>query len=190
MGYALSWLAVRGKQPAQVLADLDATLTSRQFEFAERRMGARRLASGWYAVYVKKAEHPWVHEDWLVALSASAEVLACQVEEHLMFASADLWRNSARQWRVVHDGQIGRDHLAAEGALPSAYAAIAAEHRQLQLTSTAGVDHVFEVPLKLAQRLTGFKHDEGDAGGHALWDELSDGPTLGAEPARPWWKLW
>src|SRR6185295_4504688 len=103
MGYALSWLAVRGKHPEQVLAGLDATPTGRHVGFAERRLGARQLPSGWYAVYANESEHAWVQEDWLATLSAGAEVLACQVEEHAMFSSVELWRAGERQWRVVHD---------------------------------------------------------------------------------------
>jgi hypothetical protein len=74
-------------------------------------------------VYANEAGHPWVQEDWLATLSAGAEVLACQVEEHVMFTSVELWRAGERQWRVVHDAQLGREHLAAEGALPPAHTA-------------------------------------------------------------------
>ena len=58
MGYALSWLAVRGKLPEQVLADLNATPTGAEIDFAERRLGGRKLRSGWYAVFAMQTDHP------------------------------------------------------------------------------------------------------------------------------------
>lgn len=192
MGYALCWLAVRGKAPEQVLAEIDAAPTGRRGPFGAARQAACALGGGWFAVAVHEAEHPWVGSDMLGLLSESgAETLACRVDEHLMVASAELWRSGERQWRVLHDGQQGRDHLAAEGELPAAYPGIAAEHRQLAAAAAGkAVDHLFEVPLKLAQRLAGFKHDEGGPGGDDLWDELSRGPVAERGPSRPWWKFW
>ncbi|HJV68347.1 hypothetical protein [Ideonella sp.] len=192
MGYAIGWLAVRGKVPEQVLAELDAAPTGRQLEFGTARLAACRLSTGWFAVVINEAEHPWVGEDMLALLSdGAAEVLACRVEEHVMVSSAELWRSGERQWRVVHDARLGRDHLVAEGRLPAAYAGIAAEHRQLAAAAAGKpVDHVFEVPLKLAQRLVGFKHDEGGAGGEGGWDELRHGPMPEQAPPGPWWKFW
>jgi hypothetical protein len=191
MGFSLCWLAVRGKVPEQILADLDATPTGEVVEFGESRFAARRLVSGWYAVYAKAADHAWLHPDWLSALSGGAELIACRIEEHTMHASAQGWQGGELRWRVEHDAQQGSGHLLADGTLPEAYAAVAAEMRLLQARSP-GVDYLFELPLKLAQRLTGFKHDEGDAGGERRWQALQHGPKI--EPARdekkPWWQLW
>ncbi|MFO1341361.1 MAG: hypothetical protein U1F53_24610 [Burkholderiaceae bacterium] len=190
MGQSLTWLAVRGKEPAQVLADLDAQLAGDAWaEFGTDPLAASRLRSGWYAVAARGADHPWGTADWLAALSAGAEVVACRVEEHTMFASAEGWRAGERAWCVVHDAQQGAGHLQVDGAPPPALAGITAELRALQAGS-AGVDYLFEVPLKLAQRLTGFKHDEGDDGTHGRWRALRTGPAQPAAPARPWWKRW
>jgi len=192
MGYALSWIAVRGKLPEQVLAELDAAATGRQLEFSAARLAACRLSTGWFAVVANETEHAWAGDETLALLSGGgAEVLACRVEEHLMVSSAELWRAGERQWRVVHDAQLGRDDLVAEGHLPAAYAGIAAEHRQLAAAAPGKpVDHVFEVPLKLAQRVAGFKHDEGGAGGEGLWDELRHGPMPELAQPKPWWRFW
>lgn len=191
MGQALTWIAVRGKDAAQILADLDASPTGEQGGLAEHGLAACPLGGGWYAVAATEAGHRWGGPDWLAALSAGAELVACQVEEHLMFASAEGWRAGERRWRVVHDAQQGQGHLLAEGELPPAYAGIAAEHRALMAAAPgSAVDHLFEVPLKLAQRLVGFKHDEGGAGGEGLWDELRHGPMPEQAAPRPWWRFW
>ena len=194
MGYAMSWLAVRGKLPEQVLADLDASPTGRRMPFGDFRFGSCMLPGGWQLVVALKADHRWVSTDSLAALSSGAEVVACVVEEHVMVSRAEGWRAGERRWRVLHDAQQAADHLVAEGELPSAYARIAAEQRQLQASAGAHeVDELFEVPLKLAQALVGFKHDEGGAGAEGLWQELGDGPLPPSTPAEkktPWWKRW
>ncbi|MFO1338676.1 MAG: hypothetical protein U1F53_10670 [Burkholderiaceae bacterium] len=126
MGQSLTWLAVRGKEPAQVLADLDAQLAGDAWaEFGTDPPAASRLRSGWYAVAARGADHPWGTADWLAALSAGAEVVACRVEEHTMFASAEGWRAGERAWCVVHDAQQGAGHLQVDGA-----AAGAGHHRR------------------------------------------------------------
>ncbi len=195
MGYALSWLAVRGRLPEQVLADLNATPTGAEIDFAERRLGGCRLRSGWYAVFAKQTDHAWMDPDTLGLLSASAELLACTVDEHRLFTSAELWRAGEQVWQVLHDGQQGYDHLRIVGQPPPPFAGIAVDHRRLQAAAggaKAAIDHLFQVPPKLAQRVTGFKHDEGDAGAEARWAELHDGPVLPkpAEAPKPWWKRW
>jgi hypothetical protein len=194
MGYSMTWVAVRGKLPEQVLAELDASPTGRRAAFGELRLGCCTLPGGWQLVAALGAGHRWVAPESLAALSSGAEVVACVVEEHTMFSSAEGWQAGERRWRVLHDAQQAADHLVAEGELPSAYAGIAAEQRQLQASSSArGVDELFEIPLKLAQALVGFKHDEGGPGADGVWKELSDGPLPPAAiPAekKPWWKRW
>jgi hypothetical protein len=195
VGYALSWLAVRGKLPEQVLADLNATPTGEEIDFAQRRLGARHLRSGWYAVFAKEMGHPWMDPDTLGLLSASAELLSCTVDENKLFSSTELWRAGDRVWQVLHDGQQAHDHLEIVGEPPAPFASIAIDHRKLQTAAggaKAAIDHLFQVPPKLAQRVTGFKHDEGDAGAEVLWTELHDGPVppRPTEAPKPWWKRW
>ncbi|MEK8032249.1 hypothetical protein AACH06_15580 [Ideonella sp. DXS29W] len=195
MGYALSWLAVRGKLPEQVLADLNATPTGGEVDFARSRLGARRLRSGWYAVFAREQGHAWMDPDTLGLLSASADLLACTVDENRLMSSAELWRAGDLVWQVLHDGQQSHDHLKITGEPPAPFAALAIDHRRLQAAAGGGratIDHLFQVPLKLAQRVTGFKHDEGDAGADVPWTELHDGPVrpVQAKPSVPWWKRW
>jgi len=193
MGYAMSWVAVRGKLPEQVLAELDASPTGRRAAFGELRLGSCMLPGGWQLVAALRADHRWVAPESLAALSSGAEVVACVVEEHTMCSRAEGWQAGERRWSVQHDAQQGADHLVADGELPVPYAAIAAEQRQLQASAGArGVDELFEVPLKLAQALVGFKHDEGGPGADGLWQELGDGPLPPVAPAAktPWWKRW
>ena len=109
-----------------------------------------------------------------------------------MYSSAEFWKLGRRIWRVAHDAQRSIRHLQAEGDLPSRYSQILSQARTEQDKEEAGsddeVDFFFEVPLRLAQDLVGFKHDEESAG----VDEDAFTVLESANPAkvRPWWRVW
>jgi hypothetical protein len=76
-----------------------------------------------------------------------------------------MWSQGERQWRLSHEGEDGPKGLATEGALPQSFPAIRKEMEEAQLAAggeDADVDYIFEIPLKVAQVLVGFKHDEND----------------------------
>ena len=78
----------------------------------------------------------------------------CLVEEHVMASSSELWRGGTRQWWISHEGEDGPKGLATEGDLPDCFAAIRREMEDAQLAAggdAAGVDHIFDIPLRVAQ---------------------------------------
>ncbi len=93
-----------------------------------------------------------------------------------MYASAALWRAGACHWRVKHDAQEGIYHLEAEGQLPPDYEGIRRDclaEQDAEGGDEAEVDIVFEVPLRLARSLCGFKHDEPMPAGESVsFEEL------------------
>jgi hypothetical protein len=46
------------------------------------------------------------------------EVIVCDVEEHVMYASVAAFKDGNLSWRIVHDAQKASDHLLLEGAPP------------------------------------------------------------------------
>ena len=65
-----------------------------------------------------------------------------------------------------HEGEDGPNGLSVAGEVPRTLAEIQKEMEDLQLAEggdDAGVDHIFEIPFKVAQSLLGFKHDEDPA---------------------------
>ena len=80
-----------------------------------------------------------------------------------MTSSAELWSKGVRKWWLSHEGENGPKGLEVDGEPPEIYPAIRKEMEDLQLAEggdDAGVDYLFEIPLKVAQTLVGFKHDE------------------------------
>jgi hypothetical protein len=111
MGYAVSWLAIRGNTESSVLASLGLEKTGETEEVPE---------SGWSITRVR---------DWLVIWSNSCqpkrfcdagaklhgEVVMCDVEEHVMFSSVAAFNNGTVSWCITHDAQQAIDHLLVEG---------------------------------------------------------------------------
>jgi hypothetical protein len=186
MGYSQSWLAVRGKTPAAVLEALGLRGTGTREEIAESPIVGAELPTGWYLIVTDRSGHRLTRDAVLQRLSAECEVVAGDVEEHVMVSVAVGWKGGERAWSVVHDAQRDIEHLEAEGELPSIFAAIHHELRSKQQAAggrDADVDHLFDAPVELARALTGYRYDADIAAmGDRPFEVLTQ--TSGNSPAR------
>jgi hypothetical protein len=198
VGNAISWLAVRGKSPEAVIQELELTPTGETAQYGEFLFTGRALSNGWFVLVINHCEHDFVKQKSLASLSKNCEVIACSIEEHVMFCSSELWTNGEQIWRIEHDAQKSIDHINSFGALPEGYLAIEREFSEEQKKAggrEAEVDYFFEIPLQTAKSIVGFKHDEPSSEDDDF--EVFDG-TIGssfasqksAQSKRPWWKLW
>ena len=198
MGFAISWLAVKGKSPEALTEELGLMPTGEMTEYGESLFTGRVLPSGWFLLVINECEHEFVKPNSLRSLSKDCEVIASSIEEHVMFCSSELWRDGTQAWRIEHDAQKSIDHVAASGNLPLDYSSIEQEHAEEQRQAGgkgADVDYFFEIPLHTAKNIVGFKHDDAD-----LEDESFEVFEFTATPSRresiekhrkkPWWQLW
>src|SRR5262249_47772900 len=68
-----------------------------------------------------------------------------------------------RKWAISHEGENGPKGLSTEGDLPESFPPIKTEMEEAQRAAggdDADVDYFFEIPLKVAHSIVGFKHDE------------------------------
>jgi len=77
-----------------------------------------------------------------------------------MFVSAAAFNDATLSWRIVHDAQQAHDHLAVEGKPPESLVRIQAE-QLARVGDDREVDFVFEIPVRVAQEVVGFRHEEG-----------------------------
>jgi hypothetical protein len=80
-----------------------------------------------------------------------------------MASSAELWSGGRRTWWISHEGEDGPKGLETDGALPASFSAIRSELEEAQRAEggdDAEVDYLFDIPLRVAQSIVGFKHDE------------------------------
>jgi hypothetical protein len=121
------------------------------------------LTTGWRVLWYNEYGCPFLQPKNLADLSSSHDVLLCLVEEHAMASSSELWSGGKLKWRLSHQGENGPKGLSVAGEVPEALGPIRKEMEALQLAAggdDADVDYLFEIPLKVAQALVGFKHDE------------------------------
>ncbi|MGI4718486.1 MAG: hypothetical protein ACRYGO_13505 [Janthinobacterium lividum] len=163
MGYSIAWIAVRGLTKEDVLARLSLIDTGEPDEANERPISGAALPDGGYLVFFNDMAHPATQAPGMRHLSAGAEALGCQVEEHVMASAAFLYKDGAKVWDVVHLAEQDIYHLAADGAPPPLLEIIHTEMKAAQDEqggADAEVDWLFEVPLMLATALCGYRHDE------------------------------
>lgn len=163
MGFSISWYAVREAGAQKLLDRLGLSPTGETEEFPESLISTAKLDTGWRIIWYNEYECPFLRPEDLAVISNDHEVLMCLVEEHVMASSSELWAGGRRKWGIAHLGEDGPKGLSVEGELPECFASIRREMEEAQRAAggdAAGVDHIFEIPLKVAQTLVGFKHDE------------------------------
>lgn len=167
MGFSLSWVAVKGGTPKDVLNELGLRPTGERSDIAESAADGVSLSGGWYVVVSNHNEVSLHERKKLKELSSIGEVVLCFVEEHVMFSSAAGWRDGTCTWTVEHDAQKSVHHLDVKGEPPPAFDEIYSRLAQEQNEAggkKAGVDFIFDVPIELAKALTGFVHSEDPPG--------------------------
>jgi hypothetical protein len=194
MGYSLSWLAIRLDAGA-AHARLALEATSNAVDPGDAPFVGGALPGGWYLVAAQGCDHEIVSDAFLHTASAGASAVACSVEEHVMFCSAAAWSGGRELWRVSHAGDRDIRSLDVRGEPPPELAAIRDAQAAKQDAEGADpqVDWYFEIPLLLAQRISGFKHDEelpAGAGGFVELRAREPGSPAPPRPGRPWWRFW
>jgi len=187
LGYSIAWLAAQGKAPESLFAELELRPTGKRGGYPDHPMVGAPLDGGWHLLVARGCDHRMISDQVLRTLSRGCRVIACSVEEHVMFSSAALWEDGRRVWSVSHQGDEELHHLAADGVLPDFFAGVRDERLATQASEggdEAQVDYVFEIPLELARRMTGFAHDG------AASVEIDRFEILDPASTKPRWKLW
>ena len=163
MGFSITWCAVRDGNAQRVLDQLGLSATGETEDVPESLISTATLDTGWRIIWYNEYGCPFLRPEDLRVISNDQEILMCLVEEHVMASSSELWRGGQRKWWISHEGEDGPNGLAVEGDLPDCFASIRREMEDAQRTAggdAAGVDYIFEIPLRVARTLVGFKHDE------------------------------
>ena len=163
MGFAISWYAIPEKVSATFFARFGLAPTGEKLEVPDSLISTAKLDTGWTLLWYNKYDCPFLGERELKDVSRSHDIVRCLVEEHVMASSAELWSRGGRTWFVSHEGENGPKGLESNGVLPDSFAAIKQKMEAAQVAEggdDAGVDYIFEIPLRVAESVVGFKHDE------------------------------
>jgi hypothetical protein len=185
MGMSLSWVAVESLADEEALSRLSLCRTDRIRSYPFKGVSSHALRDAWLLIVAGRCDHRIARAPAMSVLSAGCRAVACAVEEHVNFASAELWQDGRRLWHVKHQGDVDPENLTAQGALPRRFHELLSTVEPEDSESLAGHFHM-DIPLILARELTGFRHDEADPVFDAApFDELTD-----LAPGRSWWQLW
>lgn len=163
MGYAITWCAIHDADAEEFLAHLGLMPTGETEEWPESPIATALLDTGWQVIWFNEYAPKSLRSEKLQAISMQFDLLLCLVEEHVMASSSEFWVNGDRKWFLSHEGENGPQGLVVEGGPPESFAASKREMEEAQIEEggdSAEVDYIFEIPLKVAQSLVGFKHDE------------------------------
>lgn len=185
MGYSISWLACRPLSFEAVLSRLSLRTTGRHDEFARSMISAQQIDDAWTLVVANRCDHEIVKAATLAGLSSGSEVIACTIEEHVMYALAECWRDGHRIWRIEHASEQGEKHLEVDGEPPDCLRQRLAD-AQRKHAEEGEVGWFFEIPLDFAKALVGFKHDED----HPLLERDGLRVLEPLVPERKWWEFW
>jgi hypothetical protein len=196
MGFRVSWLAVRGSSPEAIHAALGLTVgrslddrMDHPFEFDTAGAVTRR---GWYVVTFGTCDHRLFSPLYFGTLSRGGELFACYINETVMDTDCQFWRDGAQQWSVTHRAETGQAHLQTDGPAPAVRIERLRQSALAKDVMDAGnVDHTFDVPLLLAWRETGFKHDRTSKRPQAFTSLIAaNRPTAVTPKSMPRWKFW
>jgi hypothetical protein len=163
MGFSISWIGLRGESKDKALEALGLVETSKIDEANESPVSAATIPTGWYILFLNKFDHPFTTPDSLKNLSTSSVAIACEIEEHVMFSSACLYRDGQKVWSAVHDFQTaGMYGLLTSGTFDKEFEKIRTAQQAKQ--DAAGgtkseVDYIFDIPVDAAESACGYRHD-------------------------------
>lgn len=173
MGYAISWIAIRGQSPGKVQALFDLEPTGDMESVPDSDVVGATLPSGWYLIFDNARTFEFSPELFDARMTAGAEAVVCMVEEHIMLSSAAAYKDGKQIWSTKHDAQEGIEHLEYSGELPVEFASIrekCLEMQRIENADSSAADHIFDIPVALAAAITGFRYDQ-DIPGTAEDDE-------------------
>lgn len=161
MGFRICYLASTAS-PQEMSDALGLTMGAPADERPEGEWwAARLLTSGWTILWSEDENFGRSAVRLVEALSQTHQTYVCEVNETCMWSSAEFWQDGRCEWKATHAGDGGDIFdLTETGDLPENYSSIAQRHIANQHSDGDGVDHIFEVPLDLADSVIGFRHDE------------------------------
>lgn len=184
MSMHLNWVAAEGADVAFLMESLGLREVGASNDGQETDYACVRTPQGWSVVMGRRMKLKL--ENLLPRLSAGREVLAGEASDIVMYSGLQAWRGGARLWSVAHDPEDGDDGLEIVGEPPADLNEIETRLAGKQAeVGQEGVDHIFDAPLELGERICGYRPDQPQPGPWILLAPASGGkgPAASALPA-------
>lgn len=185
MGISLSWVAVEELPADEALLRLSLTRTAKNVAYPFKGVACHALRNHWFLMAAGRCDHRIANAISMTSLSRGCRAVACSIEEHVNFASTELWQDGVRVWHVQHQGDEDSENISFQGQVPHRFQELLATVEPEDGENLDGHFHM-DIPLILAKELTGFRHDEANEEFDSTpFEELAELKTKSG-----WWKPW
>lgn len=186
MGIALSWVAVKGLQPDEVLSRLELARTDEESSYPFDGVVAHPLPDGGFLVAARGCGHRIIRADSMARLSAACQALSCDIEEHVGFVASTLWEDGRQVWEVRYESDDDPENIFCKGQVPARVHELLEQVEPMDSENFEGHYHM-DIPLILAKEFSGYRHDEDDTRFEATpFETLKD-----LRGKTSWWRsLW
>lgn len=151
MGFRISLLAARVPK-ADLLRQLDLIDSDVIDDANEAAFSAADLSNGWSIVWADDAE--WADTSRLSAITDMVPVVACMVDETIMASSIGV-AGPDGHWSMTYGFE---EEGVLDGEAPATFTPLIEATKRLQAEED-GVDHLFDVPVRIAETLMGYRYD-------------------------------
>ncbi len=161
MGFNIVWVGVDKSSKSELASLLTVRDTGLADETKEAPISAAELPNGW-TIVVFNDLNPTL-QGRIDALGPSRRLVTCAVLEGPMVSQVIHRHGNGSSWSVAHVSEHGLFDLKVEGTPPDFFETIKAkqiaEQNAENEADALNVDHIFDVPILLAEHVTGFRHD-------------------------------
>ncbi|WP_439636477.1 hypothetical protein [Oceanicaulis sp.] len=159
MGFNIGWIGVRSPERSDILDLLGVQDTYVHDEVNETPMSWAHLPTGWTILFFNTPDERF--EQAYTALAQTSDVIACVALETTMDCHVLRACRGKALWSLLY--QAEQKHLGVQvgGTPPSCFQLIQQSLGEAQAVSDANgddVDHLFEIPLQVAEQETGYAY--------------------------------
>ena len=160
MGFNIGWIGVRATEQSEILRTLDMKDTYVHDEANEVPISWAHIPTDWTIVFFNTPDERF--ERAYEVLAQTSDVVACVALETTMDCHVLRACRGKVLWSLLY--QAEQKHLGVQvgGTPPSSFQEIQQSLGEAQAVSDASgddVDHLFEIPLQVAEQETGYAYD-------------------------------
>jgi hypothetical protein len=156
MSHSLMWAAMKGAPVETFLENAELIDTGEPDAFFEAEIAGAEHPGGWYVVVA--SDPAFADAAALARWSQGARLIAAVIDEDTLTSLVTEWREGRPVWSIAHEAAGGEPQLSVDGDVPELLHPVR-EEMLARANGVATPELAYEIPLEVAARITGFRHD-------------------------------
>ena len=165
MGFSISWVAFQGLPLAKAALTFGLIQSGQSDEIFDFAYNGAEIGKDWSIVIFNDVDMDLVDDRRMASLSVGRDMVVVHNIDTVMLQWAEQWRDGHEVWSIRHTSAEGARNLETTGNLPACFEEIRRARFADQDREDAGaasVDFIAEIPIEVAECVTGFRHDTID----------------------------